>query len=78
MWKLAYEIREALTSIFQQEKYQKVLNLFLDKNSRQFSAISYILSEKENECLMRILADLQTKVGVKALTLVFDGAIVSC
>ena len=51
-------MREALTATYQQEKYQKALNFFLDETSSQFSAVSYILSEKENECITRMLADL--------------------
>ena len=76
--KLIYEIHEILHLLLHQDEFQKIVSCFQNRNNPIFSALSYKIFEVEDKYMQMTIATLQEDVGVTAITLMFDGAIVSC
>ena len=76
LWQLKHEVETATEALLQLNEYQAQNNYFHDGNNPKFTSLAYILANKENEMLCKILDRIQTETRLQPIFLLFDGAIV--
>ena len=78
MIRIHHEIHVAVDMLTQSNEYGQLLQHFVERPNPRFSVTSYILYEIEDECLMTVINELEEQADSQPITLIFDGALVSC
>ena len=78
--KLVHEIRKAAELLLIPPHAQSMLEHFKYKNKKnpEFSTLAYLLYEVEDKFLKVIIDEVKQHTKLEPLTLMFDGAIISC